>query len=85
MMRKLTLGLLAAALSWPAYADVQPLAGFRYAAEEAPTGREWQSPEDLALNKEQPRARFFSFADTESARKVLPEHSSYWMSLDGTW
>lgn len=85
MMRKLTLGLLAAALSWPTYADVQPLAGFRYAAEEAPTGREWQSPEDLALNKEQPRARFFSFADTESARKVLPEHSSYWMSLDGTW
>ncbi len=84
-MRKLTLGLLAGCLALQVEADVQPLAGFRYATEQAPTGKEWQSPEDLALNKEQPRARFFSFADTESALKILPEHSSYWMSLDGTW
>ncbi len=61
------------------------LSGFRYADEKAPTGKEWESPEDLALNKEQPRAFFFSFQDKESARKVLPENSAYWKSLDGTW
>ena len=61
------------------------LSGFRYANEQAPSGKEWESPENLALNKEQPRAYFFSFQDTESARKVLPENSTYWQSLNGTW
>ncbi len=85
MMRKLTLSLLAGCLAWQVHADVQPLAGFKYATEQAPSGHEWESPESLALNKEQPRSHFFSFADTESARKVLPEYSSYWKSLDGQW
>ena len=61
------------------------LSGFRYANEQAPSGKEWESPENLALNKEQPRAYFFSFENKESARKVLPENSAYWKSLDGTW
>ena len=30
------------------------LSGFRYAPEQAPKGNEWESPENLALNKEQP-------------------------------
>ena len=59
--------------------------GFRYSNETAPTGKEWESPQDLSLNKEQPRAWFFSFQDTENARKVLPENSEYWLSLNGTW
>ena len=46
---------------------------------------EWNNPETLSLHKERPRAWFFSFADTESARKVLPEHSAFWRSLDGDW
>jgi beta-galactosidase len=46
---------------------------------------EWNNPEAISLNKERPRAWFFSFADTESARKVLPEYSTYWKSLDGDW
>lgn len=62
-----------------------PLEGFYYATQEAPQGNEWESPENLALNKEQPRATFFSFADVESARKVLPENSAYWQSLNGQW
>ncbi|UVV55264.1 hypothetical protein NXW60_11240 [Bacteroides fragilis] len=28
---------------------------------------------------------FFSFQDVESARKVLPENSKYWLSLNGDW
>lgn len=48
-------------------------------------GNEWESPENIALNKEQPRAWFFSFQDVESARKVLPENSKYWLSLNGDW
>ncbi|MFV0471329.1 MAG: glycoside hydrolase family 2 TIM barrel-domain containing protein [Paludibacteraceae bacterium] len=60
-------------------------AGYKYGNENAPTGNEWESPQDLSLNKEQPRAWFFSFADVESARKVLPENSAYWLSLNGAW
>lgn len=51
----------------------------------APTGKEWESPEQLGLNKEQPHAWFFTFPDTESARRVLPEYSSYYQSLNGVW
>ncbi|PZP47267.1 MAG: beta-galactosidase [Pseudopedobacter saltans] len=61
------------------------LEGFYYGDKAAPTGKEWESPEDLAYNKEQPHAYFFNFQDVTTARKLLPEHSSYWKSLDGTW
>ena len=74
--------LLASAAS---AAPPAPLGGFYYGNDAAPGGHEWQSPDSLAYNKEQPRATFHYFADTESARKVLPANSKYWMSLDGTW
>ncbi len=61
------------------------LKGFHYGKENAPTGKEWESPANLALNKEQPKAYFFSFEDVESAREVLPDISKYWQSLDGNW
>ena len=75
--------LLAVGLS--AAAQTLPLKGFDYGAATAPDGKEWESPERLSLNKEQPHTWFFTFADTESARKVLPEHSSYYLSLNGNW
>ncbi len=62
------------------------LEGFAYEAQPtAPTGHEWESPEALALNKEQPRAWGFHFPSEEAARGVLPERGAYWLSLDGTW
>ena len=62
------------------------LEGFAYDTKvTAPTGNEWESPEALALNKEQPRAWGFHFATEEAARGVLPERGAYWLSLDGTW
>ncbi|MBQ0151235.1 MAG: DUF4981 domain-containing protein [Bacteroidales bacterium] len=61
------------------------LSGFAYGRQDAPTGTEWQSFKELSLNKEAPHAWFFSFNDTESARRVLPENSAYWQSLNGTW
>ena len=61
------------------------LGGFYYQQQGMPTGWEWQSPDSLACNKEQPHAWFFSFRNVEEARKVLPENSSYWQSLDGQW
>lgn len=69
------------------HSSVAPVAlqGFAYGNEQAPKGDEWQSPEKLALNKEQPHAWFFSFENTENARKVLPENSTYWKSLNGNW
>lgn len=61
------------------------LKGFYYGDAIAPEGHEWQSPDSLAYNKEQPRAAFFTFHDRESARKVLPENSRFYESLDGNW
>ena len=61
------------------------LSGFAFGRQDAPAGDEWQSPGKLGLNKEAPHAWFFSFSDIESARKVLPENSSLWKSLDGEW
>lgn len=72
-------------LSVPAVAQTNLLKGFVYGEVDAPTGNEWESPELLALNKEQPHAWFLAFTDTESARRLLPEHSDYWLSLDGVW
>ncbi len=64
----------------------EQLAGFTYALNPAdPDGTEWQSPQWLSLNKEQPRATFFNFQSVDAARAVLPENSSYWKSLNGTW
>ncbi len=59
--------------------------GFAYGQIQAPTGKEWESPQELSLNKELPHAYHFSFNDINSAQKVLPTNSSNWMSLDGTW
>ncbi len=67
------------------YAAQPQLEGFTYGEKQAPTGKEWESPQHIAHNKEQPRATFYSFKDVETARKVLPENAEYWMSLDGKW
>ena len=62
------------------------LKGFAYDPNpSAPTGQEWESPEQLGLNKEQPHAWFFTFTDEASARQVLPEKSDYYLSLNGQW
>ena len=74
---------LAATIS--ATAQHKTLAGFAYGNPAAPTGDEWQSPENLSLNKEYPRAYFFSFNNEKQATQVLPEYSPYWQSLNGQW
>lgn len=66
-------------------ADRVPLTGYEYKTENAPTGKEWEDCQQLALNKEQPHAWFFSFESVQSARNVLPERSAYHLSLDGNW
>ena len=82
---KKTYFLLIACLLGCSVKAADRLGGFYYQSQGLPTGWEWQSPDSLACNKEQPHAWFFSFRTTEEARKVLPEYSSYWKSLDGTW
>ena len=74
-------GILCCSPAWAG--DV--LGGYFYQQQTAPTGWEWQSPDSVAVNKLQPHAWFFSFRNIEEARKVLPENSSYWKSLDGMW
>jgi len=72
-------------LPYMVQAQTPALAGYGYGFEARPDGGEWQNPERLSLNKEQPHAWIFSFADNDEARGVLPYGSSYWRSLDGTW
>lgn len=84
-MKKISLALALCCASFYSMADQLSLGGFSYGPMEAPTGKEWESPENLALNKEQPHAYIFPFQDVESARKVLPENSKFWQSLDGDW
>ena len=83
-MNRSYLLLLAGMLCAPAAWADGTLGGYFY-QQEAPTGWEWQSPDSVAVNKLQPHAWFFSFRNIEEARKVLPENSSYWKSLDGMW
>ena len=61
------------------------LGGYRYERASAPKGNEWEDPQAVALNKEQPRAWFFNFPDVKSAKMILPENSRWWKSLDGEW
>ena len=68
--------ILLGCLANVALAQQPMLEGFEYGNAAAPTGNEWQSPEQLGYNKLQPRAGFVSFATSEEARHLLPEFSS---------
>ncbi len=88
--RKNAIIALASCLVMTTAAEAQDLKGFLYQnAPTAPSGMEWQSPEMLSLNKEQPRAYMFHFPVSDQGReqalRVLPEGSQYHRSLDGTW
>ena len=84
-MKKATaLGMLIC-LASSSYANSENLGGFTYGKQDAPTGKEWENPQHVAHNKEQPRATFYDFATIKNARKVLPDSSKYWQSLDGKW
>lgn len=88
-MKKLLALVLCGLTSWGWAADIDKatglLEGFEYDNVQMPDGTEWQSPERLSLNKLQPTAYMFHFADGESAKSVMPEKSQYYKSLDGTW
>lgn len=80
---KVSVAAAAMMLASPAKAD--SLKGFFYGDASAPAGHEWQSPDSLAFNKEQPTARFVPFPDAASALNVLPDKSPYTLSLNGKW
>ena len=82
-MKKLFTTLILSALAFSANAD--DLEGFLYGQAPEPDGTEWQSPEKLSLNKLQPHAHTFPFAGADAARRVLPDGSKYYQSLDGIW
>ena len=87
-MKRLFLPLLVLlTLSLPGQGQkLHPIAGYEYGTAVAPDGSEWESPERLGLNREQPAAYFFSYRSVEAARQYLPETSgTYYRSLDGAW
>jgi len=46
---------------------------------------EWEAPQIIDRNKEQPHATFVIYNSQESALKSNPESSSYYKSLNGLW
>ena len=85
-MNKTILAAVFGAVALQCFAVQPVLEGFRYGNDSAPAGTEWENPQTLALNKEQPRATFYPFADAQSALKIFPEaDSKYWKSLNGNW
>lgn len=86
-MKKMTLWTAMTIASVMVATASEPLLldGFAYGNAAAPDGNEWENCQTLAYNKEQPRAYFFPFASAEQASGVLPEHSPYYLNLDGKW
>lgn len=84
-MNKIFFSCLLICFNLQLFANQPVLNGFHYGTSASPAGNEWESPQNLAYNKEQPHAWFFSFESIETACKVLPENSKYWQSLDGSW
>jgi beta-galactosidase len=84
-MKKLVLFFIATICSLSLFCLNIPLQGYEYGSLTAPVGDEWNNPQKIAYNKEQPHAWFFPFENVENARKVLPENSAYWKSMNGTW
>lgn len=84
-MRKIILNVALCASVAASAALPAQLGGFNYGDADAPSGTEWEDCQNLALNKEQPHAWFFNFESVNQAKKVLPENSKYWKSLDGQW
>lgn len=66
-MRKLFLSVLLVATISAGAQEKKTLAGYEYGTLYEPTGNEWESPEKVALNKQQPHAYFFDFADNNEA------------------
>ena len=77
--------LFCASMALTALGGYHPAEGYAYGQATRPTGQEWQSPEQLGYNKLPARSLFTSFGTVDEARKVLPENSSYYKSLNGDW
>ena len=61
IMKKISLALALCCASFYSMADQLPLGGFSYGPVEAPTGKKWESPENLALNKRTTACLYFPF------------------------
>ncbi|MHC5201348.1 glycoside hydrolase family 2 TIM barrel-domain containing protein [Myroides sp. LJL119] len=59
--------------------------GYSFSTDTILRGKHWESPEQVALNKQLPKAYQFSFDDPQQARKVLKQNSPNYLSLNGTW
>lgn len=79
MKTMLTLGTACCAT---VMAFAAPLSGNFFGSPAEPTYREWEQEQNLSLNKEPARAWAFSFKDVEAAKKILPQNSTRWLSLD---
>jgi beta-galactosidase len=81
-MRKTLLLLAAALITVSACKRYSNYEGVAFTEKEP---RDWENPEMFNQNREEPRASFISFPDSESALRLAKESSPNYISLDGTW
>lgn len=84
MNKTLLTALLCCFLTLQSFA-AQPLEGFTYAVLNAPAGDEWESPGNLALNKEQPHAYFFRSGMWKVPVRCYRRTAGIGQSLNGDW
>ncbi|MHC5352984.1 glycoside hydrolase family 2 TIM barrel-domain containing protein [Myroides sp. LJL115] len=64
---------------------VEKVPGYAYEKHPKEVKKTWESPQEIALNKELPKAYQFSFDNLNQALKVHKEYSDNYLSLNGSW
>ncbi len=81
-MKRSTFYILFIALSFSACKKYSKYEGVAFTEKEP---RDWENPELLGINREDPHATMISFPDEQSALEAIKTNSPNYVSLDGTW
>ena len=81
-MKKILFYILLIALAFTSCRKYSKYEGVAFTEKEP---RDWENPEMVSLNKENPHATLISYSDKESALEADKTNSPNYLSLDGTW
>jgi beta-galactosidase len=81
-MKKAFIFIILTALSFTACKRYSKYEGIVFTEKEL---RDWENPEMISQNAEDPHATLISYNDEESALEAVKTNSPNYMSLDGTW
>jgi beta-galactosidase len=81
-MKRIPFYFLLIAMSFSACKKYSKYEGVAFTEKEP---RDWENPELLSINREDPHATMISYPDEQSALEALKSNSPNYVSLDGTW